>query len=143
MGMWSIPKEGDPGRFSSEELDRFVDRLADAIVRRHLSVPAVLFIEMGKPLSFVGASAVQFFAPLIDVWIDPDRVEKLGVVLGDRARVESLLVAIETKTAAADAGAVADAAAGTGAAATPSGPATAGDEPGGAGGARGAGQPEG
>ncbi len=96
MGMWTIPKAGDTGRFTPEQLDAFVQAFARGVVRRRMAVPAVLFLEFCKPLSFVGASLVQFFAPVFDMLVDPDSVEKLHTILADRERVESLLTTIET-----------------------------------------------
>ncbi len=96
MGMWTIPKEEtEPGKFSEEEINAFIGECARGIVKRHLSVPAIMTLEMAKPVSFLGYSSLVAFGPLLDIIVDPQKVEKLTCVMGDRKKIEALLVAIE------------------------------------------------
>lgn len=96
MGMWTIPKGSDNNsRFTDEELDEFIDKLADAVHRRGMSVPAVMALEMAKPLSFIGYSSLVVFAPMLELIFDPVKMEKMQAVAGDRDRIEKLIVAIE------------------------------------------------
>jgi hypothetical protein len=95
--MWDIPKETGPdGQFSEEELQAFTDTIAFEIVRRRMSVPAVMSLEMAKPVAFIGYSSMVAFGPILDLIFDPTKVEKMTCILGDRNRIEKLLVAIET-----------------------------------------------
>lgn len=97
MGMWTIPKgSASESRFSDAELNEFIDKLAEAVHRRGMSVPAVMALEMAKPLSFLGYSSLVVFAPVLEMIIDPVRMEKLQAVSGDRDKIERLIVAIET-----------------------------------------------
>lgn len=96
MGMWTIPKGSDNNsHFSDEELNEFISKMADAVHRRGMSVPAVMALEMAKPLSFIGYSSLVVFAPMLELIIDPVKMEKLQAVAGDRERIEQLIVAIE------------------------------------------------
>lgn len=95
--MWTIPK--DPiqcDKFSEDEIKDFIKVIAQEVVRRGMSVPAVMALELGKPLSFIGYSSLIVFGPILEVMIDPAKVEKLTCVFGDRLRIEELMVAIET-----------------------------------------------
>lgn len=95
--MWDIPKNpANEGRFSDEELTAFVMTVARAIVRRRLSVPAVMALELSKPVAFLSYSSMVAFSPLLDLVFDPLKVDKMTCVLADRDRIEQLLVAIET-----------------------------------------------
>jgi hypothetical protein len=97
MGMWSIPQDPEPVEQagSEEEISAFIETLAEAVVRRGMSVPVILALEMGKPLSFVGYNAMTALAPLLEIIVAPAKMAKLTAVVGDRRRIERLLVAIE------------------------------------------------
>ena len=95
MGMWTIPKGNENCRFTDEELNEFIGKMADAVHRRGMCVPAVMALEMSKPLSFIGYSSLVVFAPMLELIIDPVKMEKLQAVAGDRDKIEKLIVAIE------------------------------------------------
>ncbi|MFZ2958548.1 MAG: hypothetical protein WA705_16800 [Candidatus Ozemobacteraceae bacterium] len=96
MGMWTIPDgAAESGRFSPEELHAFMKMTAEAISARGMSVPAVLFLELAKPMSFVGGAAMQMFGPLLEMLFDAEKYEKLRAVLGDRKNIEEWLRVIE------------------------------------------------
>jgi hypothetical protein len=42
-----------------------VDKLCQEVVRRRLTPAALAFLEMSRPLNFLGAQSLHFFAPLI------------------------------------------------------------------------------
>jgi hypothetical protein len=44
-----------------------VDRVCDEITRRHLTSPALLFLETCRPLNYVGSQAMQFFHPIVSL----------------------------------------------------------------------------
>ncbi|NLI74809.1 MAG: hypothetical protein GX442_00040 [Candidatus Riflebacteria bacterium] len=95
--MWDIPKDpANDGRFSDEDLKAFIDAVARAVVRRGLSVPAVMALELSKPVAFLGYSSMVAFSPMLDMVFDPQKVDKMACILADRERIETLLVAIET-----------------------------------------------
>ncbi|GAB4283525.1 MAG: hypothetical protein Kow0029_29730 [Candidatus Rifleibacteriota bacterium] len=96
MGMWTIPKgPANESRFTDEELDEFSKKVAVAVVKRGMSVPVVMALEMAKPLSFVGYSSLVIFGPILEMVIDPVRMEKLQAIAADRERIEKLMVQIE------------------------------------------------
>ncbi len=96
MGMWTIPEESEANaKFSPEQLDEFIDTLAKLIVSRQMSAPAIMTLEMVKPLTLVGQSALMLFGPLLDLIFDPVKMEKFQAVIGDRKRVEQLMNTIE------------------------------------------------
>ena len=49
---------------ADNEID-LIRKLADFVVRRNMSVPAVIFLESVRPLNFVGSQAMVFFKPLL------------------------------------------------------------------------------
>lgn len=44
-----------------------VERLSTEIVRRQLAVPALVFLEMSRPLNVLSAQALHFLAPMLGV----------------------------------------------------------------------------
>lgn len=97
MGMWDIPKnQTQEGRFTEEELTAFTQSIARTVVRYRMSVPAIMALELSKPVAFLGYSSMVAFSPMLDMMFDPLKVDKLTCILSDRDRIEQLIVAIET-----------------------------------------------
>lgn len=96
MGMWTIPDEVEEHKkFSSEDLDEFINNLAKLVVDKQMSAPAIMTLEMAKPIALVGQSALMLFGPLLDLLFDPVKMEKFQAVIGDRKRIEQLMTTIE------------------------------------------------
>jgi hypothetical protein len=94
--MWTIPKETpELEEFTAEEITGFIQTLAQAVVKRGMSVPTLIALEMVKPLSFIGSQAFIVLAPALEIVFDGAKLEKLNSVLGNRDRVERLMKAIE------------------------------------------------
>ena len=77
------------------ERDELIDALAQKVDKRGLHTPAILFLEMHKPIAFLtGQSLVLgsgFLAPLFG----PQNVQKYSKLLEDRANIERLVQRIE------------------------------------------------
>lgn len=96
MGMWTIPKRSvDSEKFSEKDISEFIETLAQAVIKRRMSVPVILALELVKPLSFVGSQALVALSPALEIVFDPARLEKVQCVLGDRDRIEALMQSIE------------------------------------------------
>jgi hypothetical protein len=81
-----------------EELD-LIEKLAGAIVVRRMTVPAILFLETSKPLSFLGSQFLYFFEPIVRALVKGDQYNRFARLMEDRANVERLLRAIEAREA--------------------------------------------
>ena len=96
MGMWTIPDEVEQNtKFSNEELDEFVNKFAKVIVDKQMSAPAIMALEMAKPIALIGQSTLMIFGPLLDLLFDSVKMEKFQAVIGDRKRIEQLMTTIE------------------------------------------------
>lgn len=72
-----------------------MDKIARKVVHWKMTVPAIMFLETSKPLSFLGSQTMVFFEPVIQSifsFKDYDTVRKL---LEERENVERLLLKIE------------------------------------------------
>lgn len=62
--------DGPEGEPTGEET-ALVDRLCREVVRRRLTVPAMVFLEVSRPLNTLGAQALHFFTPLLGMFSSP------------------------------------------------------------------------
>ncbi|MEZ4648723.1 MAG: hypothetical protein R3E97_08035 [Candidatus Eisenbacteria bacterium] len=76
-----------------------LDKVADQIVRRGLTVPAVFFLESSKPLSYVGSQALLFLEPFIRAFLDMESYSRFVRLLEDRDNYELLINVIEERDA--------------------------------------------
>ena len=76
-----------------------LDKVADQIVRRGLTVPAVFFLESSKPLSYVGSQALLFLEPFIRAFLDMESYGRFVRLLEDRDNYERLIETIEERDA--------------------------------------------
>ncbi len=95
MGMWTIPEESNESRYSKEELDEFICTFAEAVHKRDLSVPVIMVLELIRPVSFVSYSALVVLAPVLEIIIDPVKMEKFQAIINDRKKIERLINTIE------------------------------------------------
>ena len=73
-----------------------IEKIASTIVKRRLSVPAILFMEVLKPLSFFGAQTLNFFGPIIESLMKKEnRYYDFTSFLEDRSNIERILIRIE------------------------------------------------
>lgn len=74
-----------------------IRKLADFVVRRDMSVPAVMFLESVRPLNFVGSQAMVFFKPILSRFFTRDEYDKMAIILEKREVIDLLINEIEKK----------------------------------------------
>lgn len=84
-----------PGDVSPERRDQLIYMVADQVVRRGLETPTAFFVEMNRPLSFIGGQALVFFAPILGVIFDQRTIEEFARLMEDRKNIDRLLDKIE------------------------------------------------
>ena len=72
-----------------------VERLAREIVRRRMTTPALLALEMGRPLNYIGSQAMVFLQPIVSVLFDTDGYEAFAKFMEQRKSVDYLCDRIE------------------------------------------------
>ena len=65
-----------------------VDRLAHEVVRRRLTQPAQVALEVCGPLNFLSSQSLQFFQPLIASFGDAHAYDAFAAFLEQRGSVE-------------------------------------------------------
>lgn len=80
---------------SEQERDAILERIAQGIVRRGMAAPAVLFLELNKPLSFVASQSLIVLTPFLAPFVGIDNVHRYSRLLEKRENVERLIERIE------------------------------------------------
>ncbi len=77
--------------------DVIVDAIAKKVQQYGMLVPAIFFLEMNKPLSYIGGQAMHFFAPIAGVLFST--FEDYAYFFEDRKNVELLIQRLEQLSA--------------------------------------------
>jgi hypothetical protein len=90
------PPGSSSGRIEPTEEERaIVDRLSRILVRRRMTVPAVAFLEMSRPLNRVAAQALYFFQPVASLALTGDDYNRFARFLEKSGSIEYLCRRIE------------------------------------------------
>ena len=81
---------------TEEERDTLIAQLAERVARHNMATPAILMLEMHKPVAFLAGQSLLvgsgFLAPLFG----PQNVRKYIRLLESRENIELLIRSIET-----------------------------------------------
>ncbi|MDR2337239.1 MAG: hypothetical protein LBE20_01145 [Deltaproteobacteria bacterium] len=73
-----------------------IEQLAYKIKKLKLETPALLFLEMHKPLTSLLHHGTVFFAPLVAPLFGLKRYSKIQTLLADRNNIEQLIKKLTT-----------------------------------------------
>jgi hypothetical protein len=93
---FSIKSEAEV--FTIEDLV-LLDRVADAVVKRGMAVPATVFLESLGPMNFLGSQALYFLNPIVEWAFHAKEVEQVARLLERRDTISRLITIIEAKSA--------------------------------------------
>lgn len=79
----------------SPQDQKILTNLATRIHKTGFVTPAVIFMEMTKPLALLGSHAMVFFGPIVNAFIRTDGYYRLAEIFEKPDSVEFLLVEIE------------------------------------------------
>lgn len=77
------------------DAEKLLEKAAQTIVRRRMEVPAILFLEMHKPLANLIGHAIWVTMPVWAVFFGVATTNELGALLSDPERIERLIQRIE------------------------------------------------
>ena len=78
-----------------EHTEQIIDRICREVVRRQMVVPALMLLEISRPLNYLGSQALHFFQPFASVLVDSRSWERFAVFLEQRGSVEFLIRRLE------------------------------------------------
>ncbi len=85
------PEDIDPTPTQRE----VVDRLCSEVVRRGLTTPASVALEMSRPLNGLSAAAMHMFQPIISAIMTTNAYDQFALFLEHRGSIDYLLRRIE------------------------------------------------
>lgn len=74
-----------------------ISKLADFVVKRNMSVPAIMFLESVRPLNYVGSQTMVFFKPILSRFFTRDEYDKLATILENREVIDLLIKEIDER----------------------------------------------
>ena len=80
---------------SAARREEVLTRIAQKIVDLRLTPVAIVMLESGKPLSFVGSQLMVFFQPIVTAVFPFHQYDEVTALLEDRVNVEALIQKIE------------------------------------------------
>ena len=82
------------GTFTPEDHE-LVERLAGFVVRRNMTTPALMALESGRPLNFLGSQLLAFFGPLLTFIFSTPEYDRFVLILEKRSSIDLIIQAIE------------------------------------------------
>jgi len=79
-----------------------VHEVCRAIVRRRMTTPALMFLEMTRPLNYLAAQTMHFLAPVLTAVVDREGYRQFAEFLEHRGSVDYLCRQIEALEAEED-----------------------------------------
>jgi len=80
---------------SVDEDQALIDAVALKVVKKHLSVPAIFFLESSKPLAFLGGQLLIFLEPFVQTLFNFKQYQRFAILMEDRDSWEKLVRKIE------------------------------------------------
>ena len=78
-----------------ERQEKLLHRLAERIVKMGLVTPAILLLEVNKPLNFLGSQVLLVLGPFAQVVFNYDDYHAFTLMMEKRDNVEKLIQKIE------------------------------------------------
>ena len=84
---------------AERDAEQLLEKAAQVIVKRGMEVPAILFLEMHKPLANLIGHAVWVTMPVWALFFGVATTNEIGALLSDPERIERLIQRIEELSA--------------------------------------------
>ena len=91
---FALHPEGEKPKLTEKQAE-LLDKLAKKVIEYRMTVPAIMFLETVKPLSYIGSQTMVFFEPMVKAVFNVAEYDEIRILMEDRRNVEELLVRIE------------------------------------------------
>jgi hypothetical protein len=92
---WAHAFAVDRGETFDEKDRALIDRLAAFVVRRRMTAPALMLLESGRPLNFIGSQLLAFLAPFVTVVFSEQEYNRFTGILERRGSIDLIIERIE------------------------------------------------
>ena len=89
----------DDGLALTSEDHALLEKLARAVVRRRMAMPAILFLHSVRPLNTLGSQAMVFLKPFVGSVFKPADYDRVTRILDRRRGITAMIEAIEAAEA--------------------------------------------
>lgn len=91
--MWGIDWDAP---LTNEERNELIETVAEQVRKRGMTVPAVFFLEMHKPLGYIAGQTLIFGSGFLAPLVGPQNLQKWAKLIENPDDVERLIRRIET-----------------------------------------------
>ncbi|MEJ5307611.1 MAG: hypothetical protein WHT27_04875 [candidate division WOR-3 bacterium] len=84
-----------PKEIPLERKEEILKKIAESIVKRGLTAPAIMFLESIKPMNFISAQIMIFLEPIILTFFNISEYREASLIFEERDSVEKLIKYIE------------------------------------------------
>ena len=81
----------DPADGFEAEEEALATRVAGFVVRRRLTAPALMALETGRPLNFIGSQFLVFLSPFLTLIFSPPEYDRFCRFLGKRPSIDIII----------------------------------------------------
>lgn len=85
----------EPNAGATPAQEQVVETVCREVVRRGMATPALLFLEVFRPMNYLGSQVMHFFRPLVTVVLDGEGYRHFSEFLENRSSVDVLRRRIE------------------------------------------------
>jgi len=79
----------------SDERQAILEKVAKGIAKRRLTAPAIFFLEICKPLNFIGSQLLYSISPFVQTFLRGNEYKKFALIIERDENVEKLISLIE------------------------------------------------
>jgi hypothetical protein len=80
---------------TQDQKTELVEKLAQAVHKRGMETPAILFLEMHKPVAGLASQAMVVFSPFLIPFVGLQNLDDYSRLTGDRQAIEQLIRRLE------------------------------------------------
>lgn len=81
----------------NEKQIEIVDKLAQWVVRRRLTLPAIMTLESIMPLNYLGSQALVFFQPFVAAFLETSDYRQFQEMLEHRPSIRYMIEVLEDR----------------------------------------------
>jgi len=94
-GAQTDPEDYDDDQLTPEERDKLINELAQKVVDKRMETPAIMFLEMHKPVTFLASQSMLVASPFLVPLFGAEGVQKYSRLFSSVDNVELLIERIE------------------------------------------------
>jgi len=83
------------GKSGQDQSELLLEQMSQQICRWGLTLPAIVFLQVTRPLSFIASQTLLLCQPLISAFYDAPQIAGYADLLADRANVDRLVARLE------------------------------------------------